>query len=106
MKVFPTNFLYMVLLKFFCKKDRKKDIHNTPLPDPCGPVGQEVGKELTKEANKEVAPVLVSGFSGCSSCQKREPYVKLTPEQKTIVAKYAAEHGMVGAVRNFSEKFD
>ena len=25
------------------------------LPDPCGPLGQEVGKNLTKEANKELA---------------------------------------------------
>ena len=46
----------MVLLEFL----RKKEAHNNKaqLPDPCGPVGQEIGRQLTVLANKEVASVL------------------------------------------------
>jgi len=90
----------MALLDFFRKKENKlKDIHNVRLPDPCG---QEVGKELTEEANKEVAPLLV----GSSSRQRREPYLKVTPEQKAIVGKYAAEHGPTKTIKRYAKDFD
>ena len=53
----------MVLLEFFRKKEHKIEVHNARLPDPCGPIGQEVGKVPTEEANKEVAPLLVGSSS-------------------------------------------
>jgi len=51
----------MALLEFFCKNESKsKEAHDNKarLPDPCGPVGQEIGMQLTAAANKEVASVL------------------------------------------------
>ena len=47
----------MELLEYFRKK---KAPRGQKLPDPCGPLGQKVGKNLTEEANKEVALVLES----------------------------------------------
>ena len=47
----------MALLEYFRKK---KAPRGQKLPDPCGPLGQKVGKNLTEEANKEVALVLES----------------------------------------------
>ena len=92
----------MVLLEFLCKKESKsKEAHGNKgqLPDPCGPVGQEIGKQLTAAANKEVASVL----AGTST--RLEPYLKATTKQKAIVAKYAAEHGMTKVIRRFSGDF-
>ena len=45
----------MTLLKYFCKKEVPRC---QKLPDRCSPLGQEVGKNLTEEANKEVVLVL------------------------------------------------
>ena len=39
----------MALLAYFINKKETQ----ARLPDPCGPIGQEVGKNLTKETNKE-----------------------------------------------------
>ena len=79
--------------------------HGQKLPDPCGPLGQEVGKNLTKEANKEVALVLESSICNRSTKQHPNLYLKLKPKQKVIVAKYAVEHGVVRAIRRFSKEF-
>ena len=87
----------MTLLEYFRKK---KTLRGQKLPDRCGPLGQEVCKNLTEEANKEVALVLESSSGNGSTKQRRDPYLKLTPEQKAIVAKYAVEHGVVRAIRH------
>jgi len=87
----------MALLEYF----QKKDVYNALLPDPCGPVGKEIGKKHSEEANKEVTPVLVGGSSCSLSCQKHKLYIKLTPEQKAIVAKYATEHGLRICISTF-----
>ena len=36
---------------------------------------------------------------------KRAPYLKVTPQQKATVAKYAAEHGIVNAICHFKKDF-
>ena len=36
---------------------------------------------------------------------KRHPYLKISPEQKAIIARYAVNHGIVNAVRQFSKDF-
>ena len=36
---------------------------------------------------------------------KRDSYLKVTSEQKAIVAKYAAEHGVARVIRRFSKEF-
>ena len=93
----------MSLLKYFRKKEEARC---QKLPDPCGPLGQEVGEKLTEEANREVALVLESqAKSSTRGSTKRDPYLKVTSEQKAIVAKYAAEHGVARAIRKFSKEF-
>ena len=52
-----------------------------------------------EEANKEVTAVL------CADPAKRQPYLKISPEQKAIIARYAANHGIVNAIRQFSKDF-
>ena len=47
----------MALLKYFHKKEEAR---GQKLPDPCGPLGQEVSEKLTEEVNREVALVLES----------------------------------------------
>ena len=78
--------------------------HGVKLPDPCCPLGKEVGKNLTEEANKEVALVLENSSHIGSTKQHHKPYLKLTHKQKDIVAKYAVEHGMVRAIGRFSKE--
>ena len=80
----------MVLLKYF-----KVEKCGLPLPDPSGPLNQELHSTAIEEANKEVTEVL------CNST-KHQPYLKILSEQKTIVARYAANHGIVNAIRKFS----
>ena len=63
----------MALLEYFRKKEAPR---GQKLPDPCGPLGQEVGKNLTEEANKEVALVLESSSGNGSTKQRRDPYLK------------------------------
>ena len=65
----------MALLEFFRKMESKsKEAHDNKarLPDPYGPVGQEIGRHLTAAADKEVASVL----AGTST--RQEPYLKAT----------------------------
>ena len=69
----------------FCKKETPR---SQKLSDHCGPLGQEVGKNLTKKVNKEVACVLESSSrNGSTKQHRRKSYLKLTPKQKAIVAK-------------------
>ena len=91
----------MALLVYFCKKEVPR---GQKLPDHSGPLGQEVGKNLTEKANKEVALVFESSSCNGSTKQCCNPYLKLTPEQKAIVAKYAVEHGVVTMIRRFSKE--
>ena len=41
----------------------------------------------------------------CTDPAKRQPYLKISPEQKAIIARYAANHGIVNAIRQFSKDF-
>ena len=36
---------------------------------------------------------------------KRQPYLKISPEQKAIIVRYVANHGIVNAIRQFSKDF-
>ena len=93
----------MALLKYFRKKE---EACGQKLPDPCGPLRQEVDEKLTEEANREVALVLESqAESSTRGSTKHDSYLKVTSEQKAIVAKYAAEHGVARAIRRFSMEF-
>ena len=85
------------LLKFF--KPCRKNSCDLPLPDPNGVLKEKVDSSAIEEANKEVSNVITD------SGGKRNPYLKLTPEQKATIGKYAAENGIVSAIRHFKGEF-
>ena len=84
----------MALLKYF--KIQKCGL---PVPNPSGSLNQQPSSTAIEEANKEVTAVL------CADPAKRQPYLKISPEQKAIIARYAANHGIVNAIRQFSKDF-
>ena len=78
----------MALLKYF-------KIEKCGLPDPFGSLNQHLSSSARiEEANKEVTAVL-------GDPAKCHPYLKISPEQKAIIARYAVDHGIVNAVRQF-----
>ena len=76
----------------------KIEKHGPPLPDPSGLLNQHLSSSAIEEANKEVTAVLGDPV-------KRHLYLKISPEQKAIIARYAVNHGIVNAVRQFSKDF-
>ena len=82
----------MALYNYFKKKE------NPTLPDEKGQLSKVVPSNYIDGANKEVTAVT-------KSLGKRGPYLKLTGDKKAIIGKYAAEHGIVAAVRHFSNEF-
>ena len=83
----------MALLKYF--KIEKRD---PLLPDHSGSLNLHLSSSAIEEANKEVTAVL-------GNPAKRHPYLKISPEQKAMIARYAIYHGIVNAVRQFSKDF-
>ena len=84
----------MALLKYF-----KIEKRGLPLPNPSGSVNQQLSSTAIEEANKEVTAVL------CADPAKRQPHLKISPEQKAIIARYAANHGIVNAISSFRKSF-
>ena len=76
----------MALLKYF-----KVEKRSPPLPNPSGSLNQQ----LSSSAIEEITAILCDPG-------KRHPYLKISPEQKAIIARYAANHGIIKAVRQFS----
>ena len=87
----------MALYKYF--KPCKKDACDIRLPDPSGSLSNKLDSGLIEEANKEVSQLVMSTGG------KRSPYLKITPQQKATIAKYAAEHGIVNAIHRFKKDF-
>ena len=83
----------MALLKYF-----KVEKRGPPLPNPSGSLNQQLSSSAIEEANKEVTAILCDPG-------KRHSYLKISPEQKAIIARYAANHGIIKAVRQFSKDF-
>ena len=82
----------MALLKYF-----KIEKCGPPLPDSSGSLNQHLcSSAIAEPANEEVTAVL------CDPA-KRHPYLKISPEQKAIIARYVVNHGIVNAVRQFSK---
>ena len=86
----------MALFRYFDKA--KKD----NLPDPRGPLVRTVPSSSIAAANSEVRAVLESLPSGG---KKRGPYANYTAEQKALIEKRAAEHGVVAAIRYYTKDF-
>ena len=68
------------------------------LPDHSGSLNLHLSSSAIEEANKEVTAVL-------GNPAKRHPYLKISPEQKAMIARYAIYHGIVNTVRQFSKDF-
>ena len=65
-----------------------------PLPDPEGRLSSEIASNAVREVNKEEAKLLP-----VEKKTTRSPYLRATPGQKAIVAKYASENGIVNTIR-------
>ena len=55
-----------------------------------GPLSAHVSSDCIREANKKVSVALKV---------KHAPYIKATQDQKAVVGKYAAAHGVVNAIK-------
>ena len=86
----------MSLYKYF----KRVDI-STSLPDPKGPLSDHVLTASIAEANKEV----LKAVAEAKEPQKKGPYIKVTPEYKAKVAKFASINAYITAtVQHFSNK--
>ena len=84
----------MARLKYL--KKCTKSSTSVILPDENGPLCKDVLPFSIREVNLEVSEILetVAG--------KRKPYLKVSPEKKAIIGKYAAENGIVSALVHFA----
>ncbi len=72
------------------------------LPDPHGPLAKIVPSSSIAAANSEVQAARESSLP---DRKKRGSYAKYTPEQKALIAKRAAEHGVVATIRHYAKEF-
>ena len=80
------------------KKETEEQIDKVEamLPDPNGPLSKEVPPLAIAEANKDVLVQYVEP-------KKKGPYIKISPECKAKIAKYAIENGNCAAARKFGK---
>ena len=89
----------MSILKYFKWKHKDAAL---PLPDPVGPLSKDVPTSSIIEANNEV----LKAIADQSTRKKKGPYIKVAPECKAKVAKYALEHGNCAAARKYSRELN
>ena len=82
------------------KKEGEEQIDKVEaiLSDPNGPLSQEVPALAIAEANKDVLAAM-KYFEP----KKKGPYIKINPEYKAKIAKYAIENGNCAAARKFGK---
>ena len=68
------------------------------LPNPEGPLKEEIRPSTIRDVNKELSPVIQRELQPTGG-RSREPYVKLTPEQNAFIGRRAAEHGVTATIR-------
>jgi len=85
----------MALFRYFKKESN--------LPDPHGPLAQSVPSTSIDAANLDLRAVIDTMSSHNS--KKRGRYEKYTPEQKAMIGKRAAEHGVVSSDRHYIKDF-
>ena len=90
---FNSDEALMSILKYFKRKGVQ-----TVLPDPKGPLSNKVPSISIAEANKEVLKILNENQT------KKGPYIKVTPERKAQIARYAMEHGDCASSRKYSQE--
>ena len=92
----------MALLEYFrrrAKTESRTELSGSLfLPDENGPLSKEVSSSSIREANVEVSKVVLA-------TGKRKPYLKVPDDKKVIIAKYAAENGIVKALVHFAPEF-
>ena len=85
----------MNILKYF------RPIKQTPdLPDPNGPLSENMPSSAVSSANAKVTDVFEKQTSSI-----RGPYLTLTPTQKYQIGKRTAEYGTTAAIRYYQKKF-
>ena len=80
----------------------QKSTVKSALPDPKGPLAEEVHSSLIAAANKDVLDILEKPVAS----KKKGSYIKITPEEKAKIARYAIENGNCAAARKFSKHGD
>ena len=80
----------------------QKSTVKSALPDPKGPLAEEVNSSLIATANKDVLDILEKPVPS----KKKGSYIKVTPEEKVKIARYAIENGICAAARKFSKHGD
>ena len=90
----------MTLFRYFEKESKDK------LPDPSRPLSSSVPSLSISVANSKLGLLLNEpGTASGIQNKKRGHYAKFTSEEKAIIGRKAAEHGIVAAVRQFTKKF-
>ena len=83
----------MALFRYF-----KREKGN--LPDPHGPLARSVPSTSIAAANSEVSTAIDTASRNSG---KRGHYEKYTPQQKAMIGKTAAEHGVAASVRRYGQ---
>ena len=103
----------MLILKYFkpLRKDERKDDKRKDviLPNLYGPLSIEVPPGAVEAANQKVSEINIqpSGGStaGSTVTSSRGSYIKLTPAQRLLIGKQAAEHSIMVMMRYFAKKY-
>ena len=90
----------MSILQYFKKQEKSSSFSKDSLPDPTGPLSENVLSKAIVEANEKVTKLLEKPIKSA-----RGPYHTFTPAQKLTIGKRAAEHGTTAAMRFFAKKY-
>ncbi len=84
------------IARLICLMAATFKIEKGGLPDSHGPLAKTVPSSSIASEFK-----LLGVFTSLPDRKKRESYAKYTPEQKALIAKQAAEHGVVTSYHRF-----
>ena len=90
------------ILTYFKPVGNRNGEQQVKLPDPTGPLTEELPSSVISTANKDI----IESSKIESSTKTKGPYAKFTPEFKAKIAKYAIENGNCAAARKFSAPVD
>jgi len=83
------------ILTYFKPVGNRNGQQQVKLPDPTGPLTEELPSSVISAANKDI----IESSKKESSKKTKGPYAKFTPEFKAKIAKYAIENGNCAAAR-------
>ena len=76
---------------------------NENLPDPSGPLSEQIPATAIVSANMKVLEALEGNEE--KKKRSRGPYLSLTSVQKYEIGKWAAEYGITASIRYFNKKY-